>query len=683
MNQGTPTYSREISGILGNKLERLESASLRYHKFLRIGKTNKREELEAVAELSGKQNYIPVAPAGDGGFTLELGSRMIINMAGGILENAGLALHRFFNCPYIPGSALKGIARHAAWCEWNNAGETQKETIDDDIHRIFGSPASRDNPDNHRKGSIAFLNAFPADRNWKLRIDILNSHGGNDYTNPVPNFFMTVEKGAGFVFTLKQIGKDSSEDLEKALYWLKTGLMDHGAGAKTAGGYGWFRDGELREDAVDVELITPGFFGGASQYEETDTTLRVSSLRGMLRWWWRTLYRDKMNEGDLKKLEDSLWGSTNSAGLIRTRVVSEIPPSVDIFQYKVGYNRIDTDFARSHGIDRNNPGILYLAYGMDEGSGEKRRSRPYCEPGSRWKILFSVRNNAGRALLNGFRDTEISNEEILNQGRAALSLLCRFGGMGSRSRKGFGSLQWEKALSLEDCRKEADVLCRKISGSVSVKPVSYSWSRAITREIRIDCSDSWRVLDGIGLVLKEYLSECEPKSGKAALGLPRNNTYSRKNYPRFASPLWYHLDRGKDGIILRLTAFPSATVTDEQISEKILNGILHKMEEQLKNLKCSSAGYIGSAFYRGKKKQTVIERNSMGGLKAGDKVRAVLQEEKTKKGKWKVTPTGYSFVGTVINSDLIPVDSQPGDEIDVIVKIAKEDNSSYEYIPVE
>jgi hypothetical protein len=62
-------------------------------------------------------------------------------------------------------------------------------------------------------------------------------------------------------------------------------------------------------------------------------------------------------------------------------------------------------------------------------------------------------------------------------------------------------------------------------------------------------------------------------------------------------------------------------------------------------------------------------------------VRAVLQEEKTKKGKWKAAPAGYPFVGTVINSDQIPADSQPGDEIEVIVKIAKEDNSSYQYIP--
>jgi CRISPR type III-B/RAMP module RAMP protein Cmr6 len=49
-------------------------------------------------------------------------SRLMLNMAGGVMENAGLCLDRF-GLPYIPGSAVKGCARRAAlaalreWCE--------------------------------------------------------------------------------------------------------------------------------------------------------------------------------------------------------------------------------------------------------------------------------------------------------------------------------------------------------------------------------------------------------------------------------------------------------------------------------------------------------------------------------------------------------------------------------------
>jgi CRISPR type III-B/RAMP module RAMP protein Cmr6 len=52
----------------------------------------------------------------------QLQSRLMVNMAGGVMENAGLLLDRF-GLPYIPGSAVKGCARRAAlaalreWCE--------------------------------------------------------------------------------------------------------------------------------------------------------------------------------------------------------------------------------------------------------------------------------------------------------------------------------------------------------------------------------------------------------------------------------------------------------------------------------------------------------------------------------------------------------------------------------------
>ncbi|MBV6501364.1 MAG: hypothetical protein CJBNEKGG_03874 [Prosthecobacter sp.] len=52
----------------------------------------------------------------------QLKSRLMVNMAGGVMENAGLNLDRY-GLPLIPGSAVKGCARRAAlaalreWCE--------------------------------------------------------------------------------------------------------------------------------------------------------------------------------------------------------------------------------------------------------------------------------------------------------------------------------------------------------------------------------------------------------------------------------------------------------------------------------------------------------------------------------------------------------------------------------------
>src|SRR3989454_9666269 len=43
----------------------------------------------------------------------QLQSRLMVNMAGGVMENAGLCLDRF-GVPYIPGSAVKGCTRRMA-----------------------------------------------------------------------------------------------------------------------------------------------------------------------------------------------------------------------------------------------------------------------------------------------------------------------------------------------------------------------------------------------------------------------------------------------------------------------------------------------------------------------------------------------------------------------------------------
>ncbi len=54
----------------------------------------------------------------------QLQARLMVNMAGGVMENAGLCLDRF-GLPYIPGSAVKGCARRAALAalhEWCAAG---------------------------------------------------------------------------------------------------------------------------------------------------------------------------------------------------------------------------------------------------------------------------------------------------------------------------------------------------------------------------------------------------------------------------------------------------------------------------------------------------------------------------------------------------------------------------------
>ncbi len=64
-------------------------------------------------------------------FYAQLQSRLMVNMSGGVMENAGLCLDRY-GLPYIPGSAVKGCARRAALAALNEWCETSEKPSDAD-----------------------------------------------------------------------------------------------------------------------------------------------------------------------------------------------------------------------------------------------------------------------------------------------------------------------------------------------------------------------------------------------------------------------------------------------------------------------------------------------------------------------------------------------------------------------
>ncbi len=86
----------------------------------------------------------------------QLQSRLMVNMAGGVMENAGLCLDRF-GVPYIPGSAVKGCARHQAIQSLLEAREAGKPTAD--LARLLAD--------------IALVFGW-GEQDWKMRPDIVS-----------------------------------------------------------------------------------------------------------------------------------------------------------------------------------------------------------------------------------------------------------------------------------------------------------------------------------------------------------------------------------------------------------------------------------------------------------------------------------------------------------------------------
>lgn len=288
-----PCASKEVRKALGETCQGCENPSLLLHAFARLDKEGRWEHLRAVCACHAHHAEEVELPAPKGAIRLfaRLKSRLLVNLAGGVIENANIALHPHFGVPYLPGSAVKGIARHAAWCAWVKAGRDVESAKR--LAQVFGFPTGDFNKDdlNDQKtldgflrqhgevehaGCVAFLPAFPIGKG-QLEVDVGASHHSEYYKKArtvatkartvatddesvIPLFFPAVAAGTEFRFTLVPLRGCQDEQLKWARQWLIEALTQNGAGAKTAAGYGWFEDvtqeveERVRQEKEDARL---------------------------------------------------------------------------------------------------------------------------------------------------------------------------------------------------------------------------------------------------------------------------------------------------------------------------------------------------------------------------------------------------------------------------------------------
>ena len=180
----------------------------------------------------------------------------------------------------------------------------------------------------------------------------------------------------------------------------------------------------------DLEVVTPMFLGGA---DPTKAELRVPSIKAAMRFWWRTLY----NGNDIKnmaKKEAEIFGSVANRAVVTVKldsqsiktVLKDLPPSNKIMVTSKG---------KTFPISI----IEYLVFGLFD---PKRKTgkylREYIEPKSRFKVIVAFPKN---------KESEVNK---------SLKCMISFGGLGSRSRNGLGSLHCS-ALIDHTVKNEGDL----------------------------------------------------------------------------------------------------------------------------------------------------------------------------------------------------------------------------------
>ncbi|MCP1392984.1 MAG: type III-B CRISPR module RAMP protein Cmr1, partial [Methanothrix harundinacea] len=166
--------------------------------------------------------------------------------------------------------------------------------------------------------------------------------------------------------------------------------------------------------SYQIQLITPLFGGGAKAGENDEVTIiRPSSVRGHLRFWWRTTSGAKFERvEELRQREGEIWGTTkNPSKVIIGVTIKSSGDSYPCARYQEGWSL--PRFEKNHP-----PYVLFPFQG-------------------------NIRKNVKPAncIANITIDLELTYPEIISRDvEEAIWAWTYFGGLGARTRRGSGAL---------------------------------------------------------------------------------------------------------------------------------------------------------------------------------------------------------------------------------------------------
>ncbi|KUJ95953.1 MAG: CRISPR-associated protein TM1795 family protein [Desulfonauticus sp. 38_4375] len=312
----------------------------------------------------------------------------------------------------------------------------------------------------------------------------------------------------------------------------------------------------IEKKEYNIEVVTPMFLGGA---EINKAELRVPSIKGMLRFWWRATCGIEDIE-ELYEKESELFGNTD----IKSNVCLDITDcnlkiSKSIFSGK-------KYIAICKGRKLPPLDVLhYLAYGTLNKKGQGNIvHKEYIDVGSSFKLVLKCR------------------KDIFGEVEKSLAYLINFGGLGAKSRNGFGSMYCEEVQQINKPLK---------SGNLK----NYTSFSQYSRLIQFNPEQTWQdALSNVGLVYREGRLSLEKKHNFEKRGLVAKPIEAKgENVPdyikdnRHAKVLFLHVRKLKNGnyqgqILFLPYNFKSFNDTSESfhLFSETLNRLCKKIEKK-------------------------------------------------------------------------------------------------------
>ena len=260
---------------------------------------------------------------------------------------------------------------------------------------------------------------------------------------------------------------------------------------------------------------------------------------------------------------------------------------------------------------------------------------------------------------------------IIRQAEAALWLLTRFGGTGSKSRKGFGSFEditVKGVESLEDCiarGKELRDACGLITQTGNGTGTPALEKRIGAIEVQTRWTDPWFVLDRIGDVYQRAIKEIKFED-RDIFGLPR-----KKGFVRLASPVHWSIAHGAgQNLKARLIILPGSPPEEanRDTLEKFSQSVEKELRNEARNRKQTSRTLQTS--------QRAASDNTSSLTKWAD-IKAELLDEKTRKGGWKAKDLKTGVKGYIENTGDVPTDARVGQQVKLIVKVPDSNRAAF------